>query len=114
MKKLFLLFFLVIGGFAAQAQFEQPDRMLSTPKYLPLDDEVGSAPELNVLLNSYIPEYTITKIDTSNRDRGGDRRGHGQRRENNENTVNQEQPQQNNTGYGTGSESGMPDPDLSL
>jgi hypothetical protein len=69
MKRVFLLLFLVLASVSSYAQFEQPDRMLSTPKYLPLDDEVGSAPQLNTLLNSFIPDYEITSVDTNNRER---------------------------------------------
>lgn len=69
MKRLLFLLLMVTAVNFSYAQWVEHTPLLSTPKYLPIGEQVNAAVEMNSLINSYLPEFTLEGMDTNNRER---------------------------------------------
>lgn len=69
MKRFLLLVLMIVATNFSYAQWVEHQPLLSTPKYLPIGEQVNAVVEMNALINSFIPDFEQSKMDTNNRER---------------------------------------------
>ncbi|RYD57722.1 MAG: hypothetical protein EOP56_08075 [Sphingobacteriales bacterium] len=69
MRRMLLLILMVVATNFSYAQWVEHQALLSTPKYLPIGEQVNAVVEMNALINSFVPDYEQTRMDTNNRER---------------------------------------------
>lgn len=69
MKRLLLLVLMVVATNFSYAQWVEHQALLSTPKYLPIGEQVNAVVEMNALINTFIPDFEQARMDTNNRER---------------------------------------------